>query len=123
LIGGTAVGFSNIFSVVGEPVDRMLPQWAAALYVDDGIPGLNTRLTFASWNMLDINFRVLPITARLTPRARTFSNFSDQVTVRAGSSAYFRVGGTNRPATAISVANPNGGALPATMRLWVVRIQ
>jgi hypothetical protein len=122
LIESTRVGFANIASVIGEPVDRLLSQWAATLYVDDGIPGLNTRLTMASWNLFDINTRLLPATARLTPKTRAFGNFSDALNVRAGSSAYYRLSGSNRPATALSVTSP-AGSLPSHMRIWLVRIQ
>ncbi len=122
LIESTRTGFANITNVIGEPVDRLLSQWAATLYVDDGIPGLNSRLTLASWNLFDVNSRVLPATLRLVPRSRTFSDFFDIFNVRAGSSAYFRVSGSNRPAAAISVISSTG-SLPSSMRVWVVRIQ
>ncbi|MGH7467095.1 MAG: hypothetical protein ACRENP_03825, partial [Longimicrobiales bacterium] len=122
LIESTRSGFANVANVVGEPVERMLSQWAATLYVDDGIQGLQPRLTMSSWNLFDINTRLLPVTARLTPRARTFSNYSDPLNIRAGSSAYYRVTGSSRPATAFSVTSP-GGSLPSHMRVWVVRVQ
>jgi hypothetical protein len=60
--------------------------------------------------------------APLQPRERSFAAaFSDPVQVRAGSTAYFRV--TASSSGAISVTGPEGAALPAHMRVWVVRLQ
>ena len=115
-------GFANISKIVGVPIDSLLAQWAAALYVDDRVPNLNKRLTFTSWNMYDIETRKRP-EMRLNPRERNFGTFTDNVNIRAGSTAYFRVSSNGRPSAAIRAVDPNGGALPSTMRMWVVRLQ
>ena len=126
LIGSTDVGFANISNRIGQPIDRLLAQWSAMLYVDDRIAGLDPTLTLSSWNMLSINGLIIQGNPQnplgLRPYPRTFNNFADAITVRAGSSAYFRLSGSNRPATAISVSN-SSGTLPGTMRVWVVRLQ
>ena len=122
MIANPNTGFDNIASLVGEPMDRLLSQWSATLHMDDRVAGLNARLSMASWNLFEMDSRLIT-TVRLIPRARTFGNFADNISMRAGSTAYFRVGGSNRPPTAISVTSPSGGTLPGTTRVWVVRVQ
>ena len=123
LIENRSKGFAAIASVVRVPVDTLLAQWAAALYVDDRVPGAAPRLTFPSWNLFDLDTRRMNQTGRLVPRERAFGPFTDAVSVRGGSTAYFRVSGAGRAATAIRARDSGGGALQAAMRLWVVRLQ
>jgi hypothetical protein len=105
------------------PIDTLLAQWAAALYVDDRVPSAAPRLTFSSWNLFDMDSHRMNVTGRLVPRERAFGGFTDAVSVRGGSTAYFRVSGAGRAATAIRARDSGGGALPAAMRMWVVRLQ
>jgi hypothetical protein len=124
LVDNSHAGFAAIEDVVHAPIDSLLAQWAAALYVDDRVPGAAARLTLPSWNLFDIEtktrFREL---GRLLPRERPFAPFADQVSVRGGSTAYFRVSGAGRAATALRAQGAGGGPLPPHMRLWVVRLQ
>ena len=123
LVDNRSKGLAAIASVVHVPIDTLLAQWAAALYVDDRVPGAALRLTFPSWNLFDLDTRRINTTGRLVPRERAFGSFTDAVTVRGGSTAYFRVSGAGRAGTAIRAAAPGGGTLPAGMRVWVVRLQ
>ena len=123
LIENRSKGLAAIASVVRVPVDTLLAQWAAALYVDDRVPGAAPRLTFPSWNLFDLDTRRMNQTGRLIPRERAFGSFTDAVSVRGGSTAYFRVSGAGRAATAIRARTSAGGPLPAAMRMWVVRLQ
>jgi len=123
LIENRSKGLAAISNVVRVPIDTLLAQWAAALYVDDRVPGAAPRLTFPSWNLFDLDTRRMNTTGRLVPRERAFANFTDAVSVRGGSTAYFRVSGAGRAGTAIRATTPGGGALPAGMRVWVVRLQ
>ena len=123
LIENRSKGLAAIASVVRVPVDTLLAQWAAALYVDDRVPGAAPRLTFPSWNLFDLDTRRMNQTGRLVPRERAFGPFTDAVSVRGGSTAYFRVSGAGRAATAIRARDSGGGVLPAAMRMWVVRLQ
>jgi hypothetical protein len=121
-------GFANLEALTGVRADTLLAQWAAALYVDGRFPTLDERLTFPSWNLYEIFEIGLAevnnyTTATLSPRERGFGAFQDQVSVRAGSTAYFVVSGGNRPATAIGARTPTGAALPGNMQLWVVRVE
>jgi hypothetical protein len=122
LVIDTHSGFATIEAVIGEPIDELLAHWAAALYADDRYAGLNDRLAFTSWNLTGIA-NSLFATARLTPRTRAFSTFTDNVTVIAGSSAYYVVSGAARPATSLSFLSQSGDPLHATMRVWIVRTQ
>lgn len=121
LIDNSRSGFETISDVLGTPMDSLLAQFAAALYVDDKVPGANPRLTFASWNLADIFDNVVP-TAQLAPRERYFgSDIADAVTVRGGSTAYFRLVGYTYP-TAVRVRDAADAPLPSHMRFWIVRI-
>lgn len=120
LIENNSNGFSSIQQITGEPIHVLLAEWAATLYLDDRVEGLeNPRLDFPSWNLADFDQRIID-QARLIPRRRSFSSFQDDLRVRAASAAYFLVNGT-RPETALHVRNPSGVSLPPTIQVWVVR--
>jgi hypothetical protein len=121
LIENAHSGFATIEDVVGVPMGTLLAQWAAMLYVDDRVPGAAMRLTLPSWNLFDIE-SVLVETARLQPRERGFGAFADEITVRGGSTGYFRVSGAGRPAAAIRARGLADAPLPSIMQLWVVRL-
>jgi hypothetical protein len=122
LIDNEFTGFATIASVIGQPIDVLLTRWAATLYTDDRVPGIDPKLTFTSWNLVNIEQGLLA-TARLSPRQRQFAAFADQVSVRGGSVAYFLVSGAGRGATGIRVRDASDGPLPDIMRMWVVRVQ
>jgi hypothetical protein len=121
LVQDTESGFTTITRLTGQPIDLLLAQWSAALYVDDRIAGANERLTLPSWDLQNIANRLVE-PARLRPRERGLS-FSDDVSVRAGSTAYFRITAAGSSPGAIAVTGPAAGALPSHMRVWVVRLQ
>lgn len=128
-------GFQAIAELVSVPRNQWLAEWAAALYVDDRVAGADSRLTFPSWDLADIESRIVP-TAHLRPRQRAFQGFADDVNVRAGSTAYFCIGSaqqgdtvdcasaaTGRPETVIRARDALGSNLPSHMQLWVVRLE
>jgi hypothetical protein len=122
LIGNRLGGYANLASTVGVSIDTLLAQWAAALYVDDRVLGATARLTFPSWNLVNIESGIVA-TARLQPTEVGFAGFDMARNVRAGSSAYFRISGAARPATAVRVRSSSGTTLPASMNVWIVRLQ
>jgi hypothetical protein len=122
LVDNSFSGFATISAVVGVPIEVLLSQWAAALYVDDRVPGLDAKLTFTSWNLAAIENGVIQ-PARLIPRDRAFGAFSDAVSVRGGSTAYFLVSGNGRSATGIRARDASDGPLPSGMRMWIVRLR
>lgn len=114
--------FSTLSRVLGEPIEDLLPKWAASLYVDGRIADADPLLTLPSWDLLSI-FGSQPSTARLEPRAQTFSDFVESVDVRGGSTAYFLVSGDGRPATSLRALSPDGEPLPPDTRFWIVRMR
>jgi hypothetical protein len=122
LILSPASGYAALSAVTGVPVRTLLAQWAAMLYVDDRVAGLQSSLTLPSWNLLDIENSVVE-PAQLVPRSHGFTGFSEAFNVRAASSSYLRVSGASRPGTAIRVRNASDGSLPAIMQVFVVRLQ
>jgi len=127
LIDNTRSGYASVENVTGVKIDTLLAQWAASLYTDDlwsPLPNPNQRLGYRSWNLNDIYLHLVP-TARLTPRAHSFQNFADAVSVRGGSTAYFTIGGWSAPATAIKLRDAGGQAMApgGPMQLWIVRLQ
>ncbi len=119
-IDGPLDGFASIEALVGQPIEELLAHWAASLYLDDRVSGLNRLLTLPSYNLVNIESNVVP-EARLTPRARGFADFAQSLQVRGGSSAYFLVSGANRPSTAIRMRSATGGFLDPSVQVWVVR--
>ena len=127
LIDNTHSGYQTIEEVIGAPMDSLLAQWSATLFVDDfwaPAPNPTARLGFTSWNMHDI-YSHLVTTAQLTPHEHSFASFSDLVNVRGGSTAYFRISGGSAPSTAVKLRDGTGLPLPGgtAMRLWIVRLQ
>lgn len=127
LIDNTHSGYENVENVTGVKIDTLLAQWAAALYVDDywaPLPNPNPRLGYKSWNLHDIYSRLVA-TAQLTPYAHSFESFSNAVSVRGGSTAYFTIGGSSAPATAIKLRDASGQPIApgGPMQLWIVRLQ
>ena len=121
LIALRQAGLGAVAGLVGVPADSLLAQFAAMQYVDDRVPNAAPRLTLPSWNLTQtFSPRESQV---LIPRERTFSTFSDAVSVRGVSTAYYRISGTGRAGTALRVRAPDGNPLPAHMRLWVVRLQ
>jgi len=124
LIDNTETGFDNFRDVLTPHGDfrDMLAQWTAALYVDDRVPGAAPELTFSSWDFFSVDQRLQPF-ARIEPRDHSFSNFTDDRTIRDPSISYHIVDGSAHGAMAIEIRNPFGGSLPAFMQAWIVRIQ
>lgn len=54
IIDNAGIGYASISELVGVPIRTLLAQWAATLYADDRVPGLDPTLTLPSWNLFDI---------------------------------------------------------------------
>ncbi len=121
LIENSHTGFATITDVIGQPIDQLLGRWAATLYTDDRFPGMHALLQLPSWDLHDIE-QGLVDTAHLQPYQHSFGTFSQDVSVRAGSSAYFLLTGS-RTATRLRATTQTGATLPSHMRMWIVRLQ
>lgn len=128
LVDNPLDGFASIEDVVGVPIEQLLAQWAAMLYVDDRVPTQNVLLTMPSWNLADIfgdpelltTFR----SPMLEPTRLGFTNRVVDREVVAGSTAYFLIScGDGRDGTAIRVRGQSDEVLPSHMQVFVVRTQ
>ena len=97
------------------------------LYLDDRVSGLPERLTFPSWNLASIfglgGLGGTSSSAQLQPAPVVFSEFLQRVEVRDASTAYFLLGGGNRPATAVRVTDGTDEELAAHMQVYLVRVR
>jgi len=122
LVEATVAGFPALVQVLGEPVPPLLAYWAASLYTDGRLPpGSDPLLFFPSWDLRDIDSRLVP-TAHLQPVERGFQAFTLEQPVAAGSTLYTRLSGSGHPGFAFRAASPGGMPLPSHMQLWVVRL-
>ena len=119
-----AAGFTAIETVFGQTIGHMMAVWAAMLYVDDRFvdPAL-AKFQFANWDLRSLEDAWASPTAQLTPRARAFADFQDDVSVRAASNAFFDISGAGRPATAVRIQDQNGNPLPDFFQVWIVRVE
>lgn len=124
LVDNDLRGLESIEDVVGVPIETLLAEWAATLYLDGrGVAGLPVRLDFPSWNLLDIyEGGNLPSSARLDPIRIVFTDFARDVDVRAASTAYFVLAGDVQSPTAVRVRDRADGQLPPNMQVFLVRI-
>lgn len=120
-IDNDLAGYENLEDVIGESIETILARWAASLYVDDRFSGLDPMLTIPSWDFFEI-FESRVDNAKLKPRMRSFTDFSDSYDVRAASSAYTVISGSGRPPVAIRVAGLISD-LPSFMQVWIVRAE
>jgi hypothetical protein len=110
-------------TVLGQPIAILMAEWAPTLWIDDRYLAA-ADYQYKNWNLRDIaGAWPSPANAELQPRLRGFGDFVDEITVRAGSTAFFEVSGGNRPATALRVRETGGGAAPQIVTVWVVRVQ
>ena len=122
LIGSGGTGPENVAAVLGESFDELMAQWAASLYVDGRVPGVDARLTLPSWDLFDVEQNTVT-TAHLQPLEMDFSDWQGVGDIRASSAGYIAVEQASRPATAVRVRDGTGQVLPADMQIWVVRLQ
>jgi hypothetical protein len=123
LIESGATGMGNVQSVVGVPWPTLLARWAAALYVDGRVSGLDPDLSFSSWNLQDITVNHFVPTAQLQPDGESFTDWTLSASVHTASSEYIRLAGGARPATAVRVRGLGESMLPSSMQVWVVRLR
>lgn len=131
--GGSVTGLANLASRTGHSVDEMLADWSLANAVDDqpAFKAQRAELSFPSWNMPDImNGLAIADPVRfgdVTPlriRAFTFGGVSLPVAkLRAFSSSYFSFEGIQNGSQVLELRGENGGALPASLRVAIVRVE
>lgn len=125
LIDNSQTGFANLRSVLSAQgsLEELLAHWSAMLYLDDRPDAAVQPIhTMSSWDLYSADQRLVEI-AWLRPPNKGFTNFSETVSIRDPSMAYFLIGGSNPPAYTIRVTSGNGGNLPTEMQVWLVRMQ
>ena len=139
IIDNTVSGFANLAGLVGVPIETLLAQWAAMLYVDDrrlvdgtvvDMTTVDPKLKMLSWNLFSIFEGIVFIVDGvevqvhlLEPVVSGFQDFAESFDVRAASTGYFLVSGIGRPATAIRARGVSDAVLSSVTQYWVVRLQ
>jgi hypothetical protein len=125
LIDGDLSGFDNLeqaLDVAGQgTLEDHLARWSATLYMD-GRPGASAENSMSSWNLFSVS-QVVIETAWLRPAEYGFVDFSETVTVRDPSTAYFLVGGPGMSSFTLRVGTPSGTDLASDVQVWLVRTQ
>lgn len=123
LVEERRTGFTAVADLLGTSNAELLARWSAALYADGRVPGLDPELSFGSWDLYEIFDGHLLQSALLRPPLRAFADFTDERSVRSASTAYLVLEGEGRPATTLRVESTGGGAPPAEVQLWVMRLR
>jgi hypothetical protein len=123
LIDGNLSGFPNLEQALASQgeLDDHLARWAAALYMD-GRPGASPENSMSSWDLFDFQQRLVP-TAWLNPPEFGFADFTETVTIRDPSTAYFLIGGSGASSHTLRVTGPAGADLGSDVQVWLVRTQ
>lgn len=123
LIDGDLSGFDNLEQALAGQgtLEDHLARWAAMLYLD-GRPGASPENSMSSWDMLSFSQGFVD-TAWLHPTEHAFADFSETVTIRDPSTAYFLVGGSGASSHTLRVTGPSGADLGSDVQVWLVRTQ
>ncbi len=119
-------GVENVEALLGVQFDSLFARWAAMLYADDRVPGVDPSISMISWDMFDIFGSFSSDALRLVPVDLSFADFSDTGSVRGGSTAFARLSAAGpRSALAFRVRDLSDAILDTTLKpvLWIVRLQ
>lgn len=130
-------GVQNIVARTGRPYADLLADFSLALALDDraGTTTSRAQFSFPSWNLTALfqglntdfsnnNPNPFPFAHPLQPRQLGFGSFLSSVAaLRAGSSAFFEISGTQSGKQLIELRSPSGGGPAASLRISIVRIQ
>jgi hypothetical protein len=121
LVNSPVSGFENLFDVFGPTFPDLLDHWSVALYTDDATPSVAAAFTQPSWNFRSA-FPALPMGARAYPLASAVlaDAVSSRVSLRGGSSAFFRFSIASGREAAIVVTS-DGRVPPPWLRATIVR--
>ena len=124
LIDSNLTGMENLEQALASQgtLEDHLARWAAMLYMDDR-PGASAENSMSSWDLVSITAAIVE-TAWLHPPERGFINFTETVTVRDPSTAYFLVGAAGASSSyRLRIATPTGANLDSAVQVWLVRTQ
>jgi hypothetical protein len=138
LVAGPDTGLTNLTRRAGVPYDSILPGYMLANFADGaGVPNLDARYTYSSWNMRDAiggtlgayPLRVNPLVVGAPPSSACVSSVGAAAYVcesRSGSAAYFRlataVAGSGLAARLLDASDTTHTVFPEA-RLYVLRLR
>jgi hypothetical protein len=122
LVAGPRSSVTNLVQHAGVPFDQIISGWLIANYADNlGIPGLDNRYSYTSWNMRDAVAGA--VNGQYPLRVNT-PGAPFQTTAESGSGVYFlaqRPAGS--PVATFRMLAPGGGQVNfAGARVYVVRV-
>ncbi|CAN5774779.1 hypothetical protein BH23GEM10_BH23GEM10_11230 [soil metagenome] len=124
-------GVAAIETTFGRPFAALLPEWAAAVAIDDrsnvtptagyDVPSWNLRDVYSGLNREQPN--LFPTTFPLRIRALSYGTTQTDVpVVRGGGAVYFELSGDPVGRQALAFSGARGAPLPAQLRIVIVRI-
>jgi hypothetical protein len=132
LTTSTETGVSNVEARFDRPFELALPQWAAAVALDDRT-GITTpaALRVPSWHLRDVfsglnreQPNLFPTTFPLRVRTFGFGNVQTDVSmVRGGGAAFFELTGSWGGPQALAFEGAGGTPLPESLRVIIVRLE
>jgi len=135
LTNSTAVGVTNLSTVAGAPIDRIVGGWGLALYADDypGLAAPSPDVQFPTWNLRSIyqGLNASPawvsrwnVPYPVAPTPLAFGSFSAiRSGLRGGSHYFFELAGTGVTSQVLSLRGPAGSDPSGLLRVAVVRLQ
>jgi len=124
LVAGPKTGVTNLVQHAGVSFDQIIGGWLIANYADNlGIPNLDARYSYTSWNMRDAISGARQ--AGTYPLPTPAPGVSVTTTVQSGSGVYWLAPRTTgSPASTFRMLDPNGGNVGFDgARVYVVRVQ
>ena len=124
LVGGPKTGVTNLVQHAGVSFDQIIGGWLIANYADNlGIPNLDARYSYVSWNIRDAVSGARQ--AGTYPLPTPAPGVSVTTTAQSGSGVYWLAPRTTgSPASTFRMLDPSGGNVGFDgARVYVVRVQ
>ena len=121
LVNSQTTGLTNLQSAMGTDPTPYFRSWATSVFTDDVVPGITPLYTQPSWNWPQVYARVGNV-AYTAPVSHTLaSGTTVTASLYAESVGFFRFAVDNGQRGLVSVTGPGGAAMPAAVRLTLVR--
>ena len=124
LVAGPKTGVTNLVQHAGVSFDQIIGGWLIANYADNlGIPNLDARYSYTSWNIRDAVAGARQ--AQTYPLPTPAPGVSVTTTAQSGSGVYFLAPRTiGAPTSTFRMLDPGGGNVGfEAARVYVVRVQ
>jgi hypothetical protein len=121
----TTIGLPNLQSAMGTDPAPYFRSWATSVFTDEAVPGVDALYTQPSWNWPQVYATVVANQGNATytaPVSHVLTNGAAiPITLESEGAAYVRFAVSNGQRGLISVVASNGGAIPGSVRLTLVR--